>query len=425
MGSQDGQQLGSEVDAALGEIERGIDGLRGGASTGLPEESLRSVLRAGFRLRNRLDAALTELVGCLDEAIQAHDDGDPTASCAAWLREELHLASGAAHSQVRLARQLRQLPDTAAAFADGALSAQHAITIARTVDRVVLGGGQPGAAQPGEVAESVLLAEARRLDPYTLLLFGRHLRHRLSPAELAGEEQQEHERQWLHLTRRPWDGGFDLEGRLDAENGTMLKVAIEGALGPRAKDDERSPAQRRAQGLNEVVRRCLDSGRLPVRGGQRPHLTVTATLETLRGDPGSPAAEIDFGWPVSGETLRRIACDAELTSILVGRSGDPLHVGRRRRTAPPRLRRALAARDRRCVWPGCDRPPDWCHGHHESLWARGGRTDIDGMALLCGPHHRKAHRGYRLERMPGGGVRVLPPGGPEFGPAIHSPPPAS
>ena len=204
----------------------------------------------------------------------------------------------------------------------------------------------------------------------------------------------------------------------------MLKVAIEGALGPRAKDDERSPAQRRAQGLNEVVRRCLDSGRLPVRGGQRPHLTVTATLETLRGDPGSPAAEIDFGWPVSGETLRRIACDAELTSILVGRSGDPLHVGRRRRTAPPRLRRALAARDRRCVWPGCDRPPDWCHGHHESLWARGGRTDIDGMALLCGPHHRKAHRGYRLERMPGGGVRVLAPGGPEFGPAIHSPPPA-
>src|SRR2546429_5548922 len=92
------------------------------------------------------------------------------------------------------------------------------------------------------------------------------------------------------------------------------------------------------QGLNEVVRRCLDSGRPPVRGGQRPHLTVTATLETLRGDPGSPAAEIDFGWPVSGETLRRIACDAELTPILVGRSGDPLPVGRRPRTAPPRLR---------------------------------------------------------------------------------------
>src|SRR5207302_11513360 len=182
MGSQDGQQLGSEVDAAVGEIERGIDGLRGGASTGLPEESLRSVLRAGFRLRNRLDAALTELVGCLDEAIQAHDDGDPTASCAAWLREELHLASGAAHSQVRLARQLRQLPDTAAAFADGALSAQHAITIARTVDRVVLGGGQP------EVAESVLLAEARRPAPYTLLLFGPHLRQRPAPAAVSGRE---------------------------------------------------------------------------------------------------------------------------------------------------------------------------------------------------------------------------------------------
>src|SRR5437660_9828325 len=105
MGSQDGQQLGSEVDAALGEIERGIDGLRGGASTGLPEESLRSVLRAGFRLRNRLDAALTELVGCLDEAIQAHDYGDPTISCVAWLREERHLSSYAHHDYALLASQ--------------------------------------------------------------------------------------------------------------------------------------------------------------------------------------------------------------------------------------------------------------------------------------------------------------------------------
>ena len=413
----DGPQV-SPADAALAEIERGIDGLRGCASAGLPKGSTRVLLRSALTLRNQLDSAITELVGCLDQAIQAHHDGDPTTSCAAWLSDQLKLASGAAHSQVRLARQLRALPDTAAAFASGALSAQHATAVARTVDRVVLGGGQ------GQVAESMLLVEARTRSPYDLLMWGRHLRHRLNPAELADEEEQEHEKRWLNLSRR-CDGSYDLEGHYDAEDGTMLKVAIDGVLGPRARDDRRSPAQRRADGLSEITRRCLDSGQLPVRGGQRPHITITATLETLRGDPGSPAAELAWGFPISGEALRRIACDAELTPILLSRNGDPLHVGRTKRTATPRLRRALAERDRHCVWPGCDRPPDWCAGHHQQLWVRGGSTDIDQMALLCSVHHRKAHRGYRLERMPDGRLEVVPPspGGPGFGPAIHSPPP--
>ena len=72
-----------------------------------------------------------------------------------------------------------------------------------------------------------------------------------------------------------------------------MKTALQGLLGPRPKNDERSPGQRRADALVELATRTLDSGQLPVRGGQRPHLTVTASLETLRGDPGAPAALLD------------------------------------------------------------------------------------------------------------------------------------
>jgi hypothetical protein len=197
-------------------------------------------------------------------------------------------------------------------------------------------------------------------------------------------------------------------------------------LGPRAKDDERPPALRRAHAFNELVRRCLDAGELPVRGGQRPHLVVYASLETLRGEPGAPAAEFESGWPISRETALRLACDAELTQILVSKDGDPLHVGRRRRTAPPKMRLALAFRDRHCVWQGCDRPPSWCAGHHRELWVEGGRTDIEAMNLLCSVHHRKFHGGWRLSRPADGRVEVVPPrrAGPVFGPAVHSPPPA-
>jgi hypothetical protein len=196
-------------------------------------------------------------------------------------------------------------------------------------------------------------------------------------------------------------------------------------LGPRARDDERTPGQRRADALVEIATRTLDRGDLPVRGGQRPHITITATLETLRGDPGSPAALLDWGWPISGKALRRIATDAEITPILLSSKGDPLHVGRKYRTATPKMSKALAERDRRCVWPGCDRPPDWSQRHHELPWALGGRTEVEGMTLLCKPHHGRLSRGWRLKRLPDGRTTVHPPPspGPVYGPAVHDPPP--
>jgi hypothetical protein len=91
------------------------------------------------------------------------------------------------------------------------------------------------------------------------------------------------------------------------------------------------------------------------------------------------------------------------------------------------MSKALAERDRRCVWPGCDRPPDWSQRHHELSWAMGGETEIDGMSLLCTPHHGRLSRGWRLERLPDGHRLAHPPVRPDpvWGPAIHDPPPRS
>src|SRR6266545_3297988 len=390
-----------DLPASLASLRRGIDGLRRGARSGLASADLWELIRSVSSLRSQLDSVLTDLVGAVDRQRPVGEDEpqDPVLSCAALLADELHMTRSSAYAQIRLARQLRDLPATAAAFAGGELSYGHAVAISRTVEGVVRGGGQ------AEVAESMLLREAKERNPHDLLMWGRHLRHRLNPAELSDDEDEQHRRQWLNLSRIP-NGGFDIEGHLDAEGGTTLKVALDAVLGPRRKDDDRSPSLRRAVGLTELARRCLDSGELPVRGGVRPHIMVTTTLETLRGDPGSPAAELDWGWPLSGDSLRRIACDADLTPILLGKDGNPLYVGRARRTASPRMRKALAQRDRHCTWPGCDRPPAWCQGNHDPLWIDGGRTDIPFLGLLCTPHHRMFHRGYRLRRLADGRVEV-------------------
>ena len=58
---------------------------------------------------------------------------------------------------------------------------------------------------------------------------------------------------------------------------------------------------------------------------------------------------------------------------------------------PVGLRRALALRDGGCRFPGCDRPPADCRGHHLRHWADGGQTALANLVLLCEPHHALVH----------------------------------
>ncbi|MFC4854143.1 HNH endonuclease signature motif containing protein [Actinophytocola glycyrrhizae] len=89
----------------------------------------------------------------------------------------------------------------------------------------------------------------------------------------------------------------------------------------------------------------------------------------------------------------------------------PLDVGRRQRLVTGPLRRALIARDRGCVAPGCDRPPEWYEAHHLVHWANGGATSLDNTALLCGYHHTLVHQGKWTARMIDGVPHFVPPHG--------------
>jgi len=100
---------------------------------------------------------------------------------------------------------------------------------------------------------------------------------------------------------------------------------------------------------------------------------------------------IERGPHVSAETLRRLACDAGLVTMTHDRDGNVLDVGRRRRTVPAAIRRALDVRDRRCRFPGCT--TRHCDAHHVKHWAQGGETTLDNLVLLCRHHHRRVHEG--------------------------------
>ena len=101
------------------------------------------------------------------------------------------------------------------------------------------------------------------------------------------------------------------------------------------------------------------------------------------------ALEDADGLRVSAETARRMACDAGAVVMSHAADGATLDVGRKTRTIPPALRRALQTRDHGCRFPGCNARR--CDAHHVRHWADGGRTRLDNLVLLCRRHHRAVH----------------------------------
>ena len=114
--------------------------------------------------------------------------------------------------------------------------------------------------------------------------------------------------------------------------------------------------------------------------------TEMATLEK-DGEPGR--SEVD-GVRVSAESSRRLACDAAVVPM-THRDGEVMGVGRKTRTIPPHIRRALEERDRGCRYPGCG--SRFTEAHHVTHWADGGETSLANTVLLCRRHHRVVHEG--------------------------------
>src|SRR5215218_7210386 len=131
----------SEAAEALKLLDQAVDRVRRCCDLGLEGEELTGLLRGIFERQNSLEAAFTALVGELDRSEQRRLHGQHT--CAAWLRDQLHLSDGAAYGRVRLARTLPERPETAAAFAGGQIGYQHTMVITRTLDRIEVGGARP------------------------------------------------------------------------------------------------------------------------------------------------------------------------------------------------------------------------------------------------------------------------------------------
>ena len=371
------------ADDLLGQLDVLVGGLRG-LGGGRLEECLRLVGRCEARLAAVRAEKVDELARWRGEAHAAD-----------VLRGDLKQSRGAAKREVAFAERLADLPGTAEALADGAITPQHARAIA-------------DASAHTRIDEAELLAAAEK-EPVDE--FGRtvrdHVNERTAAEDLEERRRRQRARREANIKQES-DGMYKLFGTFDPVAGARIETAI-AAMAKQIRHDEdpnnrAAPAQRYADALEALItRQGTGTGGKP----QRTTLLVIADYDTVAGQLDN--AQLVDGTPLAPSEFLKIALEADILPALFDTKGQPLWLGHKYRHASTAQRIALAARDRGCVI--CGAANSFCQPHHVIFWEDGGPTDIDNLVLLCSDcHHHKIHElGADLIRHPDGTYSLQPP----------------
>jgi Domain of unknown function (DUF222)/HNH endonuclease len=345
---------------------------------------------------DRLEARFSQLVH------QATERGDHLVkghcSAVSWVRDTCAMSQSTASDRLCVGAQLDSLPLVANALRSGEIGYQSASVICHLREKL---GDRSDA-----LDEEQWIRFARDFPIKSLRHLSIHMRYVIDPAGFDRDSEENYEDRFLHICEM--SGMYQLTGVMDPEAGAALKTAIDSLSKRLGPDDGRSPKQRRADALTEIVHHAMRQGTMPRRNGVRPHVTVTTTLEGLKGELGAAASELEAGMPISSKTVQRLACDGTLCRVLKADSV-VVDVGRATRSISPAQHRALKACHRGCAGPGCDRPMNWTHTHHIEFWARGGPNDLPNLLPLCYYHHRLVHEGGWQVIRAGAGIRFIPP----------------
>ncbi|MBL8269256.1 HNH endonuclease, partial [Steroidobacter sp.] len=329
-----------------------------------------------------------------------------TQSCAHWLNWKCGIDMGAAREKVRTANALVNLPRIAAAMGRGQLSYAKV----RALTRVAC-----------PKTEKTLLEYALTGTAAHVERIVRDFRRCKEAEELGREAQQQIDRKlsWFH----DGDGMLVIKARLPAEAGQMFIKAIEAACEEVTPPDVSAETQvpntewridhsaRKVDALTIIAETFLAQGPAALKGGDRHQIVVHVDAETLRDSTAGQCGYED-GPSVSAETCRRLSCDCSVVPILENPDGEPLNVGRKTRSIPPALHRALKSRDRGCCrFPGCPNTR-YLDGHHIKHWAHGGETKLSNLVSLCRFHHRQVHEGnVEVHVLDDGAIRFTAPNG--------------
>ncbi len=369
-------------------------------------------------LAAHIDAAMFRWLELLREFDECQGwTGEGIKSCAHWLNWKCGLSLNAGRERLRVAQALPELPQTTAAFREGRLSYSKVRAITRVAttknESVLLNIAFHGTTWHVEQAVGAWRREQR--------------------LQALKRDNQRHDLRELSCYFDQ-DGFLVIKGRFTPEQGAVIRQALDTVMQELHEErknvsaetstfEEPDPikqhpqpvASRRADALVRMAEAYL-CGQSTNSNAERFTINIHTDIETLRAEGSGAESQLENGPNVSAETSRRLCCDAGIVHWLERKNHEnseiePLSVGRKTRTVPPSIRRALQRRDKGCRFPGCNcsRFVDAHHIHH---WADGGETSMENLVLLCRHHHRLVHEGgFAIQRLQDGNFAFTNPDG--------------
>ncbi len=293
-------------------------------------------------------------------------------NCTQWLHWRCDLSRSAAREKVRVAHALKALPEISAAFSKGTLSYSKV----RALTRVAT------AMNEASLLDFALSTTAARVEERC-----QQLRNALPGAVEA--VNRAYERRSLRVWRDTGCGTLTLSVELPLETGELVCQALDKALeagGQQGVEFEGESWSAQQADALVTVARCYLSGESDGCASTADAYQVVIHVDgaALTGDEGRS----DF----AVESVKRLSCDGSVVPMVDGANGEPLSVGRKQRTVPAAIKRALWARDGGCSFPGCGHTR-FVDAHHIRHWVDGGETSLENTMLLCSGHHRLVHEG--------------------------------
>ena len=405
------------VDLLAGSTSPGADG-----TTWPGADELITALARVESARRALDAVRLHLIGELDA--QEEPVRRTGLRTRAWLGHEHGATRAGAGRDVSVARRLRStLPLVAEALARGRITLDHAALLSRLttprVESIMV-----------ELQDHLLdLADGVRFERWAA-----DVRALVELADTEGGHRPTPPSNRLHL-QVDGDGVLHLEATLVGADAAVVahhlrragdaafrrwsrdQASMDGADAPgggaAGGPDLRRPARSAhlADGLVDLVRRGAAAGGAP---GPVADVTLTIPVDhpALVGGRGGSSVCDQHGHAVHPDALDLLTCDSTITALVVDSLGTPLDLGTTVRFADRGLRRALAARDGGCVFPGCDAPASWTDAHHVVRAVDGGATSLRNLASLCRHHHGVVHSdGWSMHHVGDQRFRVVTPNG--------------
>jgi hypothetical protein len=224
------------------------------------------------------------------------------------------------------------------------------------------------------------------------------------------------ERQRRDASLRHWidreSGMFHIAGRLDPENGlrvigkldNTVERLFHAALPETCPTDDRKHGHLNALAFLELIDAAslgapLTAGAMISSPHARAEVSVVIDLHTLRsGLHEHSIVRTGHEAELPLETIRRMACEAEIIPVVLNSKGVVIDIGRASRLATRYQRKAIEAMYSHCAIPDCKVPIAQCQPHHIAYWRDDGPTDMNNLVPLCPHHHRNVHEGnWRLK----------------------------